>query len=128
MKRDVSVERCSSCGQLTWKTTAQSSKRHLETIERIYGFTLEELKFKRGPALPNQARQHYWFLLVIEDYWSLARAGSRTGHKHHAVLYGIRKFATEHIKGCHFKMNIQDIRIAYYRQAGYSEEEIEDLI
>lgn len=127
-RRKLEFQLCPECGQIEWKTAAQSAERHRRTIKKLFDYTPKQLSAKRGPPGMVQARQHYWFLLVIEDYWSLPRAGDETGHKHHAVLYGIRRFAVEHIEGCHFKMSIQDIRIAYYKQAGLSDEQIEELV
>jgi|TARA_X000001316_G_C920639_1_gene34825 hypothetical protein len=58
-----------------------------------------------------EARWAFWFYLVIEEGWSLTRSARRIKYDHTTVLYGLRKYAAEHL-GTDPKATLEDIRQA----------------
>lgn len=75
-KPKLSVCRC--CGQVITDWKYNTSERHIATIERLYGFTLKDLKSPRKTKYLVEARNHFWLLLCIEEEWSFNRAGNLT--------------------------------------------------
>lgn len=121
------LQLCPCCGQTIVKTAAQSSKRHLKTIEDLYGVTFKEMKSRTKVHAISLARNHYWFLLVVEDMWSLTRAGASTGHGPQPALQGTRKIANQ-LMGTHYKMSLDNIRLNYWQHLGFSKEEAHERV
>lgn len=44
-----------------------------------------------------RARWAFWYHLVIIEGWSLPRAARRIKYDHTTVLYGLRRYASEHL-------------------------------
>jgi len=125
VKKDIGV--CQHCGQTIYRTRQECARHHQKTIEELYGSAFNELALKSKTKDLAYARFHYWFLLVIEDLWSLPEASKSTGHKHHAALYGVRRIE-QLLLGTHPKKKIENIRIAYWTELGLSPEEIKQRV
>lgn len=115
-------EICNCCGQVITKHTGEAGERHLRTIDALYGVTFDDIKGHNKTSYIVEARQHFWFLLCVEDEWSFPRAGKKTGHDHTTVVYGVKKFARE-LLGTHKRASIQTIVKAYWLAVGLTEEE-----
>lgn len=118
---------CECCGQTIAVTRKQSRERHFETVLELYDVTEEELESKSRNVFLATARAHLWFLLVIEDYWSLDRAAKLFDRGHHATLHAVRKHGKENL-GTTMKSSIKEIRYAYWHSLGLSEDEIQDKL
>lgn len=125
VKKDIDV--CQHCGQTIYRTRQECARHHQKTIELLYGYTFNELALKSRNRDLVYARFHYWFLLVIEDLWSLPEASKSTGHKHHAALYGVRRIG-QLLLGTPPKENIENIRKEYWTQLGLSPDEIKQRV
>lgn len=78
---------------------------------RFAGVSFEDIASpSRKPAI-SIARRAYWYFLVIEEGWSLPKAGRYTGHHHTSPLKGVQKYAAEHL-GTDPKATLEDIRQA----------------
>lgn len=124
-KSELSI--CPCCGQTTIKTARQTAQRHIDMIEKAYGVTFKEIRSKTKTFGISYARSHFWFNLVIEDNWSMPRAADKTGHKYHAVLYGVRRIGQD-LLGTDPKAPVNDIRRAYWTAMGLSPEQVEEKI
>lgn len=118
---------CECCGQTIATTARASRERHYTTVMDLYDVTEEELVSKSRNVYLSSARHHLWFLLVIEDHWSLARAARLLDRKHHAVLYGVRKHGMINLK-TQGTDPIEKIRYEYWKSFGLSEDEIQEKI
>jgi hypothetical protein len=118
---------CPCCGQTVAKNPAQRKQKHINAIDQLYDVSFDEMNSRTKVHRVSLARNHYWFLLVVEERWSLTRAGASTGHGPQPALQGTRKIANQ-LLGTHMKMSLDDIRIAYWKSLGYSDEEIEEKV
>lgn len=119
-KPKLSVCRC--CGQVITDWKYNTSERHIATIERLYGFTLKDLKSPRKTKYLVEARNHFWLLLCIEEEWSFNRAGNLTKNQYTSVMYGLRAVSRDFF-GTPKKASIYEIAKAYWLAVGLSEEE-----
>lgn len=122
MLRPVKFQRCDSCGQVITYWRNDPVERHANTIERLYGFTLKDLKSSRKTKYLVEARNHFWLLLCIEDEWSYPRAGHITGHQYTSVMHGLRAVSRDFF-GTPKKASIYEIAKAYWLAVGLPEEE-----
>ncbi|WP_299198258.1 MULTISPECIES: hypothetical protein [Pseudomonadota] len=125
--RAKALDICPCCGQTVAKNPAQRKQKHIDAIEQLYDVTFEEMSSRTKIHRISLARNHYWFLLVVEERWSLTRAGASTGHGAQPALQGTRRIANQ-LLGTHMKMSLDDIRIAYWKNLGFSDEQIEEKV
>lgn len=118
---------CDVCNQPILKFRIQEALRHQSTIKFLYGYDVNSLKTRNRDLSICYARFHYWFLLVVESIWSFPEAGKSTGHKHHAVMYGVNKIAVD-LLGLPNKSSLEDIRYAYWRLFNLKDNQIKALI
>lgn len=121
------LKTCPCCGQTIASSVRTASQRHAETVLKLYGVTLKEMQSRSKVHIISLARNHYWFLLIVENKWSLTRAGESTGHGAQPALQGTRRIANR-LMGTHMKMPLNDIRMKYWTLLGHSEEEAAEKV
>lgn len=121
MEKLYKCERCPSCNQVITSGGRGAIEKHSDTVQRLLGYSLQELKTKTKTGHMVYARQYFWLLLVVEDDWSFPRAARATGHDHTTVMYGVRKIAKE-LLGLKKGSSIAQIVKAYWLAAGFTEE------
>lgn len=121
MTNTPQMEVCRHCNQVI-TTTGVAVTRHLNTMEKLYGFTFKELKEKTKAEHITYARNHFWLLMCIEERWSYPRIARLTKHDHTSVLSGIRWIAREFF-GTARNASLYTITKAYWLSAGLSDEE-----
>jgi hypothetical protein len=112
---------CECCGQIISKYPTDVVEKQLRIIESLYGLSLKDIKNHDKRPEIVQARQHFWFLLCVEDSWSFPRLGKKTGHDHTTVIYGVKMFA-HYLLGTPKRSSLRAIIKAYWLAAGMSEE------
>jgi hypothetical protein len=91
-------------------------------MQKLYGFTLEQLKTKSKDSPLVYARQHFWLLLCMEESWSYPRICKISGHDYTTVIYGVRAASREFF-GTPKKASLYEMCFAYWNAVGLSEEE-----
>ena len=113
-------EICPSCQQVITVKGKGAVEKHTDTVFKLYGCTLADIKTKTKAGYVAYARQYLWLLLVVEDEWSFPRAAKLTGHDHSTAMHGVQKLAQE-LLGLPRKSPIFDIIKAYWIAAGMDE-------
>lgn len=114
-------EVCGHCNQVI-SSPGTAVVHHVQTIEKLYGFSFKEIKQKTKIGHIAYARNHFWLLLCVEASWSYPRIARLTGHDHTSVLSGIRWISREFF-GTPLKSSLFTITKAYWLAVGLSEEE-----
>lgn len=115
------LEVCTHCHQVI-TTPGNAVVRHVDTIEKLYAISFNDLKQRTKEGHIAYARNHLWLMLCIEENWSYPRIARLTKHDHTSVLSGIRQIA-HNFFGTHKKASLFTITKAYWLTVGLSEEE-----
>lgn len=121
MNKIPEFEICPHCQQTVAKKGSILPK-HSETVQKLYGFSLKELKEKTKARHITYARNHLWLLLCVEGGWSYPRIGYEFKFDHTSVLSGIRSIAHEFLNTPK-RASLFTIVNAYWLTLGLSEEE-----
>lgn len=113
---------CECCKQVITEKTKGSLEHHTDTIKRLYGFSLDDLKVHNKMSHLVYARQHFWLLLCMESEWSYTRIGHITDHQYTSVMYGIRMISNNFFNTPK-KAPLYDMCKAYWLAVGLTEEE-----